>query len=70
MNAVSSGVSDAKKIIEKAKHDQELFGKKTILMLDECHRWSKAQSDAVLEAIEKGYIVFIGSTTVIKSSFL
>lgn len=63
LNAVSSGVSDAKKIIEEAKRDLELYGKKTILMLDECHRWSKAQSDAVLEAIEKGYIVFIGSTT-------
>lgn len=63
LNAVSSGVTDAKRVIEKAKIDQEMFGKKTILMLDECHRWSKAQSDAVLEAIEKGYIVFIGSTT-------
>lgn len=63
LNAVSSGVADAKKIIEKAKIDQEMYGKKTILMLDECHRWNKAQSDAVLEAIEMGYIVFIGSTT-------
>jgi len=63
LNAVSSGVADAKKIIEEAKTNGELYGKKTILMLDECHRWSKAQSDAVLEAIEKGYIVFIGSTT-------
>lgn len=63
LNAVSSGVADAKKIIEQAKVHLEMYGKKTILMLDECHRWSKAQSDAVLEAIEKGYIVFIGSTT-------
>lgn len=63
LNAVSSGVADAKKVIEEAKTNLELYGKKTILMLDECHRWSKAQSDAVLEAIEKGYIVFIGSTT-------
>ena len=63
LNAVSSGVADAKKIIEEARANSEMYGKKTILMLDECHRWSKAQSDAVLEAIEKGYIVFIGSTT-------
>ena len=63
LNAVSSGVGDAKKVIEDAKRDLELYGRKTILMLDECHRWNKAQSDAVLEAIEKGYIVFIGSTT-------
>ena len=63
LNAVTSGVSDAKKIIEEAKKDLEMYGKRTYLMLDECHRWSKAQSDAVLEAIEKGYIIFIGSTT-------
>ena len=53
LNAVSSGVADAKKAIEDAKRNLELFGKKTYFLLDECHRWSKAQSDAVLEAIEK-----------------
>lgn len=63
LNAVTSGVADAKKVIEEAKTNLELYGMKTYLMLDECHRWSKAQSDAVLEAIEKGYIIFIGSTT-------
>ena len=63
LNAVSSGVSDAKAVIEAAKNDLALFGKKTYLLLDECHRWNKAQSDSVLGAIEKGEIVFIGSTT-------
>ena len=63
LNAVSSGVADAKKIIDEAKTNFELYGKSTILILDECHRWSKAQSDCVLEAVEKGYITFIGSTT-------
>ena len=63
LNAVSSGVGDAKKVIEQAKKNFELYGKTTFLILDECHRWSKAQSDCVLEAIEKGYITFIGSTT-------
>jgi len=63
LNAVTSGVADAKKIIEEAKKELEMFSRRTYLMLDECHRWSKAQSDAVLEAIEKGYIIFIGSTT-------
>lgn len=63
LNAVSSGVADAKAIIEKAKYNLELYGTKTFLLLDECHRWSKAQSDCVLDAIEKGYIIFIGSTT-------
>ncbi len=63
LNAVSSGVADAKKVIDDAKKDLELYGKKTYLLLDECHRWSKAQSDCVLAAIEQGYIIFIGSTT-------
>ncbi len=63
LNAVSSGVADAKKVIEKAKSNFEFTGKTTMLILDECHRWSKAQSDCVLEAIERGYITFIGTTT-------
>lgn len=63
LNAVSSGVADAKKVIEEAKRRLEMYGRHTYLLLDECHRWNKAQSDCVLSAIEKGEIVFIGSTT-------
>ena len=63
LNAVSSGVADVKQVIADAKSNIELYGKKTYLLLDECHRWNKAQSDSMLEAIEKGYIVFIGATT-------
>ncbi len=63
LNAVSSGVADAKKVIEDARNDFRLFGKRTYLLLDECHRWNKAQSDSVLSAIEEGCIIFIGSTT-------
>lgn len=63
LNAVSSGVADAKQVIEAAKQRLHLYGKRTFLLLDECHRWSKAQSDCVLSAIETGSIVFIGSTT-------
>lgn len=63
LNAVSSGVADAKRVIEEAKNRLMIYGKKTYLLLDECHRWNKAQSDSVLSAIEQGYIVFIGSTT-------
>ncbi len=63
LNAVTSGVADAKKVIEEAAKRQNLYGKKTYLMLDECHRWSKSQSDCVLKAIEEGTIIFIGSTT-------
>ena len=63
LNAVTSGVADAKKVIEQARSNFELTGKSTVLILDECHRWNKAQSDSVLEAVERGYITFIGTTT-------
>ena len=63
LNAVTSGVADAKEIIAKARKDLDFFGKKTYLVLDECHRWNKAQSDCVLGAIEDGSIIFIGTTT-------
>ncbi|MEG1529369.1 MAG: replication-associated recombination protein A [Clostridia bacterium] len=63
LNAVTCGVADAKKVIEEAKERLRVYGKRTYLLLDECHRWNKAQSDSVLQAIEQGYIVFIGSTT-------
>ncbi len=63
INAVTNGVSDAKAIIERARQDKAMFGTDTFLILDECHRWNKAQSDCVLEAIEDGSIFFIGTTT-------
>lgn len=63
LNAVSSGVADVKKIIDEARKDKSLFSRQTYLLLDECHRWSKAQSDSILPAVEDGTIVFIGTTT-------
>ena len=63
LNAVSSGVSDVKKVVEDARTSAKLYGKKTYLLLDECHRFSKTQSDSLLPAIESGDIIFIGSTT-------
>ncbi len=63
LNAVSSGVSDVKKVVEEAKTNLKLYGKKTYLLLDECHRFNKTQSDSLLPSIEKGDIIFIGSTT-------
>lgn len=63
LNAISSGVADVKAVIEQAKNDFELYGQKTYLLLDECHRWSKAQSDSLLAALENGYLIFIGCTT-------
>lgn len=63
LNAVNAGVADVKKAVEKARDNLKLFGKRTYLMLDECHRFNKTQSDSLLPAIEQGTILFIGSTT-------
>ena len=63
LNAVNSGVADVKKVVEDAITSKKLYGKKTYLLLDECHRFNKTQSDSLLPSIEKGDIIFIGSTT-------
>ncbi|MBR3804061.1 MAG: replication-associated recombination protein A [Clostridia bacterium] len=63
LNAVTSGVADVKKAIEKAEDDLKVYGKRTYLLLDECHRFNKTQQDSLLPSIEKGSIIFIGSTT-------
>lgn len=63
LNAVNSGVSEVKAVIEQARQNAKLYGKKTYLLLDECHRFNKTQSDSLLPAIEQGDIIFIGSTT-------
>lgn len=63
LNAVQAGVADVKAAVSKAEDNLKLYGKRTYLMLDECHRFSKTQSDSLLPAIEKGTIIFIGSTT-------
>ncbi len=63
LNAVQAGVADVKAAVKQAEDNLKLFGKRTYLMLDECHRFSKTQSDSLLAAIEKGTIIFIGSTT-------
>ena len=63
LNAVNAGVADVKKAVETAKNNLKMFGKRTYLLLDECHRFNKTQSDSLLPAIEQGTIIFIGSTT-------
>ena len=63
LNAVQSGVADVKKAVEDARNALKLYNKRTYLLLDECHRFNKTQSDSLLPAIEQGTIVFIGSTT-------
>ena len=63
LNAVTSGVADVRDVLKAAQERRTLYGQPTYLLLDECHRWSKAQSDSILPAIERGVIRFIGSTT-------
>ncbi|MDL2289376.1 replication-associated recombination protein A [Clostridia bacterium OttesenSCG-928-F22] len=62
-NAVTTGVKEVREIIAEAEYQLKAFGKATYFLLDECHRWSKAQSDSILPSLEKGIIRFIGSTT-------
>lgn len=63
LNAVTAGVADVREIISEAENRKKLYGKSTVLLLDECHRWNKAQSDALLPALENGTVILIGSTT-------
>lgn len=63
LNAVQAGVADVKRAVEEAKNNLKMYGKRTYLMLDECHRFNKTQSDSLLPSIEQGTIIFIGSTT-------
>jgi putative ATPase len=59
LSAVASGVADARKILERAKGSMI----PTVLFVDEVHRWSKAQQDVLLPAVEEGVVTFIGATT-------
>ena len=63
LNAVTAGVKEVRAVIEQAEKDLTLYGTPTYLLLDECHRWSKTQSDSILPALESGIVRFIGSTT-------
>ena len=62
-SAVTSGVADIRRVIEKAKDRKKFHGQKTILFVDEIHRFNKAQQDAFLPHVENGTIVLIGATT-------
>lgn len=63
LNAVTTGVKEVREVIAEAERNLKLYGRQTFLLLDECHRWSKAQSDSILPALENGTVKFIGSTT-------
>jgi len=63
LSAVSSGVADVRKAIDRARHRRAEKGRRTVLFIDEIHRFSKAQQDALLHAVEDGVITLIGATT-------
>lgn len=63
LNAVTSGIADIRRVVEEAREASKLYGKKTILFIDEIHRFNKSQQDALLPTVENGTIVLIGATT-------
>lgn len=63
LNAVMSGVKDIKEVIKEAKKLLGMEGQRTILFIDEIHRFNKAQQDALLPAVEEGTVILIGATT-------
>jgi putative ATPase len=63
ISAVSSGVQDVRKVIERAAANRTKLGKRTILFIDEIHRFTKSQQDALLHSVEDGLLTLIGATT-------
>ena len=63
ISAISSSVSQVRDVIEKAKLEQQAFEKHTVMFLDEIHRFSKSQQDALLGAVESGVITLVAATT-------
>jgi len=63
MSAVMAGKSDLRKVIAESRDRRRLYNKRTILFVDEVHRWNRAQQDALLPSIETGLIILIGATT-------
>jgi len=63
LSAVSAGVADLRRVIGEAKRRLQSSGQRTILFVDEIHRFNKAQQDAVLPFVENGTVTFIGATT-------
>lgn len=63
LNAVTSGVADIRRVVEEAKNRKGMYGQRTILFIDEIHRFNKSQQDAMLPYVEDGTIILIGATT-------
>jgi len=63
LSATTSGIADLKKAVEEARERRALHGERTIVFIDEIHRWNKAQQDAFLPHVEDGTVTLIGATT-------
>ena len=63
LNATTASLNDLREIVERAKKSIELYNKKTVLFLDEVHRFNKLQQDALLSYTESGILILIGATT-------
>ena len=63
ISAVTSGVADLRRTVSEARERQGMYGHKTILFVDEIHRFNKAQQDVILPHVEDGTVTFIGATT-------
>src|SRR5712691_11405746 len=63
MNAVTAGVADVRAVIDRAKDRRSMASQKTLLILDEIHRFNRAQQDALLPDVERGLFTLIGLTT-------
>jgi len=63
LNAVSAGIKDVREILDRARTDLEVNRERTILFLDEIHRFNRAQQDVLLPDVEEGIIILIGATT-------
>lgn len=63
LNAVTSGIKDIKNVIDEATREISMSGKKTILFIDEIHRFNKTQQDSLLPHVEKGIVTLVGATT-------
>jgi putative ATPase len=63
LSAVTAGVRDVRQVMEEAMSNRDLYGVSTVLFLDEIHRFSKAQQDALLPGVENGWVILIAATT-------
>ncbi|RIV28584.1 replication-associated recombination protein A [Alicyclobacillaceae bacterium I2511] len=63
LNAVSAGIAEIRLVVNRAKEERDLHGRKTVLFIDEIHRFNKGQQDALLPFVEQGLLTLIGATT-------